>query len=174
MIVWTDGTSLYHYGIPGQKRGERRYQNYDGTYTEEGLRRKRLTYPSYGRQLTGKKKKNKEPKDPTSTKLQETRNALNAASDITNRTNDVVDIVSKMTNKDVPDYVKNMTDQELRAEVNRMLLENQYTNLKNNRDNKGKDYVNTILKIAGDVASIGANAATIALAIWTIKNNAGV
>lgn len=32
---------LQHYGILGQKWGERRYQNPDGTYTEEGLKRKR-------------------------------------------------------------------------------------------------------------------------------------
>lgn len=36
-----DKTTLSHYGILGQKWGERRYQNPDGTYTEEGLRRKR-------------------------------------------------------------------------------------------------------------------------------------
>lgn len=34
-------TYLIHYGIPGQKWGERRYQNEDGTWTEEGLIRRR-------------------------------------------------------------------------------------------------------------------------------------
>ena len=48
---WDDGTSLYHYGIPGQKWGVRRYQNYDGSYTEEGLIR-------YGRG-TGKRRSSK-------------------------------------------------------------------------------------------------------------------
>lgn len=38
---WDDGTFLYHYGIPGQKWGVRRFQNFDGTYTEEGKKRKR-------------------------------------------------------------------------------------------------------------------------------------
>ena len=31
---------LYHYGIKGQKWGIRRYQNEDGTLTEEGLKKK--------------------------------------------------------------------------------------------------------------------------------------
>lgn len=35
-------TYLIHYGIPGQKWGERRYQFEDGTYTEEGKRRRRI------------------------------------------------------------------------------------------------------------------------------------
>ena len=30
---------LYHYGIPGQKWGVRRFQNPDGTLTEKGKKR---------------------------------------------------------------------------------------------------------------------------------------
>ena len=32
---------LAHFGIPGMKWGQRRFQNEDGTYTEEGKRRRR-------------------------------------------------------------------------------------------------------------------------------------
>lgn len=34
---------LYHHGIRGQKWGVRRYQNSDGTYTEEGQRRRSIS-----------------------------------------------------------------------------------------------------------------------------------
>lgn len=33
-------SELYHYGIQGQKWGVRRYQNEDGSYTREGLKRR--------------------------------------------------------------------------------------------------------------------------------------
>lgn len=33
-------TYLIHYGIEGQKWGVRRFQNEDGTYTQEGLERR--------------------------------------------------------------------------------------------------------------------------------------
>ena len=36
------GGEMYHHGIFGQRKGHRRYQNYDGTYTEEGKRRRRV------------------------------------------------------------------------------------------------------------------------------------
>lgn len=31
--------SIYHYGVKGMRWGVRRYQNYDGSYTQEGVRR---------------------------------------------------------------------------------------------------------------------------------------
>lgn len=37
---------LIHYGTPGQKWGVRNYQNKDGTWTEEGLRRRREQFIS--------------------------------------------------------------------------------------------------------------------------------
>ena len=64
-------TYLFHYGIEGQKWGVRRFQNEDGTWTQEGLeRRKELT--KYG-QFGGTIKKGTElyrvairnPRDPT-------------------------------------------------------------------------------------------------------------
>ena len=36
--------SLQHHGVKGQKWGQRRYQNPDGTYTDEGKKRRRVGY----------------------------------------------------------------------------------------------------------------------------------
>lgn len=36
-VIFTD--ELYHHGIKGQRWGIRRYQNYDGSYTQRGLKR---------------------------------------------------------------------------------------------------------------------------------------
>lgn len=40
---------LYHHGIKGQKWGVRRYQNYNGSYTQKGLARYRDKEAKYGR-----------------------------------------------------------------------------------------------------------------------------
>ena len=35
-MTWEENNYLVHYGVKGQKKGRRRYQNEDGTLTEEG------------------------------------------------------------------------------------------------------------------------------------------
>lgn len=40
---------LYHHGIMGMKWGVRRYQNFDGSYTKEGLKRYRSSEENYNK-----------------------------------------------------------------------------------------------------------------------------
>ena len=51
---------IMHYGIPKQKWGIRRFQNADGTYTEEGKRRRRKYSDDYEHYRSLKKKNYKE------------------------------------------------------------------------------------------------------------------
>lgn len=55
--MWYVGGELYHHGIKGQHWGERRYQNPDGTYTEEG--RRRYFGDKYGAEYGSKEAKKK-------------------------------------------------------------------------------------------------------------------
>ena len=52
---------LYHHGILGQKWGVRRFQNYDGTYTQAGLKRYNKSSDQYNKTVhdykTGKASK---------------------------------------------------------------------------------------------------------------------
>lgn len=47
MWQYNDPNALMHYGIKGMKWGVRRYQNYDGSYTQRGLARFRKSEKKY-------------------------------------------------------------------------------------------------------------------------------
>ena len=62
-----------------------------------------------------------------------------------------------------------MSDEELRAKVNRMNLEQQYSSLNANQVSKGQSYAQSTLEITGSVLAIGASAAAILLAAKQLK-----
>lgn len=66
--------------------------------------------------------------------------------------------------------LENMSDSDLREMVNRMDMEQQYSNLRQESVNRGKATARDILDIAGDVLAIGASAAVIAVQINKLKN----
>lgn len=66
--------------------------------------------------------------------------------------------------------LENMTDKELADIVNRMDLERQYSSLRKETVSVGKVNAEKILEIAGDVLTIGASAAAIAVSIKKLAN----
>lgn len=67
--------------------------------------------------------------------------------------------------------LSSMTDSELREKVNRMNMEQQFSNLAANASvSKGQKYTEDILGVAGNVLAITSSALAIALAIKQIKS----
>lgn len=57
--------------------------------------------------------------------------------------------------------VKSMSDAELRARLNRLQMEQQYSTLSSKDVKTGKDYVNTVIKVGTTVATVTSTALTI-------------
>lgn len=78
MYTWNDGTYLAHHGIKGQKWGERRFQNPDGTYTEEGKIRKRGERRGNRRSNTLKEARSRDINSMTTKEIREYNDRLQA------------------------------------------------------------------------------------------------
>lgn len=104
-------------------------------------------------------------------KLEKTRNLINETSNALNRTSN---ILKQEQNKNIWERMdlSNMTDQQLRDRINRENLEVQYSKMFNSKSpdvSKGKEYVEKIFDIGGDVLQVTGSALTIALAIKALK-----
>lgn len=152
---------LKHYGIGGMKWGRRRYQNEDGTYTEEGKERRRIGkerlerafYPSV------KQGKDKPNASPAGTIVKELGNITDRSRDIYGR-----------HAKEKTENLSKVSDAELRARVNRLQLERQYNDLRSRDINSGRNRVLDYLDTVGDVLAYTSSAIIIYAMILKIKN----
>lgn len=166
---------LRHHGILGMKWGVRRYQNADGSLTPEGQKR----YDRDVAENNMKKKENrailKEGGDPN----RWVREDLERSKKVVDANSDLVKEFKKLEQTTTPTPItkkldlSKMSDKELRDQINRKLLEQQYSKLfadtSPEQVSKGRTIVKDTLEVAGSVLAIAGSSLSIALAIKELR-----
>lgn len=140
---------LMHWGIKGMKWGVRRYQNKDGSLTPAGKKR-------YDKEMAKLKEEEKIAKNKLKTqaklnKLDEKRKEVEALKS--------GKPIAKKTQQSSRPSVKDMSDDELRRTVNRLLMEQQYAKLKPEQVSAGQKFVKKVMNdvVAPAATEVGKN-----------------
>lgn len=158
---------LYHHGVKGMKWGVRRYQNKDGTLTPAGKRRAERDMS----ELSNNKKKQYSPNSSKWVKedMERSKRLTDASSHMTNELKRVNDNKIKNAPKNKMD-LSQMSDKELRDQINRAFLEKQYNDMfAPQKTSKGREYASQVLETAGSALTITSSALGVALAIKELR-----
>lgn len=165
---------IWHWGIKGMKWGVRRYQNTDGSLTDAGKRR----YSTDVAANAKKKKDNRLPEeslnDPNrwvKEDRERTKRVVDSGSQMAGNLKTLNDKSMRIQARRTPKMdLSKMTDQEMREQINRAMLEKQYDDMFNPKKvYSGREAVSDTLEIAGSVLTITSSALGIALAIKELK-----
>lgn len=188
--------SLTHWRTPGSKNGVRLYQYEDGTWTPDGLERRRAEYRrmnnsphkgarvaigvagtagALGSTVAGgvtafKNEGNKERAFAPGKdgKPSKMEKITRSSSDIIKSTSDINDILAS-DKKKYRALTDDLTNEELERMIRRMSLEKQYSELIERDKENGKNWINSALGVVGGMAAIGGSVAGIITAIAAIK-----
>lgn len=152
---------LYHHGTKGMKWGIRRYQNKDGSLTPAGIKRynrevQKLKDREASIKAKEKAKKYQDKLDKKKSELDEREAALRGRSSKKSASKS-----TSVNKQSGVKSVKDMSDAELRAVVNRLQLEQQYRSLTPQQVSKGKKFIDSLLNnvIAPAAKEVGKNVA---------------
>lgn len=174
---------LAHYGVRGMRWGVRRFQKKDGTLTPSG-RKKYSEKPSKSMSDEDLKKQvgrltlerahdklteNKAPDKSLAKSSFETGAAVSRSAG--NTANTISKVSASKTEYAKRLEAKSMSDQELRAALNRLNMEQQYSRLAANDIQTGKATAAEVLSVVGDVFVASAAVAGLALTIKQLSGN---
>ena len=174
---------LCHHGTKGMKWGVRRYQNSDGSLTAAGKKRyardaREKEFNRYD-ESTGKYYKTSKKNGRSDLEADPNRYVkedLTRAQRLTNESAGLARNLKTANDQSIKNKPKprmdlsNMSDQDLRNQINRELLERQYNDVFNPPTvSKGRQYASQILETTGTVLAIGSSALGIALAIKELR-----
>lgn len=174
---------ITHSGTKGMKWGVRRYQNKDGTLTEAGKKRyardaREKEFNKYD-ESTGKYYKSSKKNGQTELEADANRYVkedLTRTKRLTDETAGLARNLKNANDQSIRNKPKtrmdlsSMSDQELRNQINRELLERQYNDVFNPVSvSKGREYAGKILDTAGVVLPIASSALAIALSIKELR-----
>jgi hypothetical protein len=177
-----ENNQLVHWGVKGMKWGVRRYQNKDGSLTAAGKSRyyreadaagyKEESYN--GRRYKTTKKGKVETFDADPNKW--VKDDLSRSKRLTDESSTMAGKLKKLNDDSIRHKPKatmdlsNMTDKEMREQINRALLERQYNDMFAPQTvSKGRERASQVLETAGSVLAVGSSALGIALAIKELK-----
>ena len=138
---------LKHYGIKGMKWGVRRFQNSDGSLTADGKKR------YSGDNLKDIQKQ-----------VNQGKNVVDGVKKTRSKA------AEKQHEKKIKSDLSQMSDKELRDIVNRLNMEERYTQVMKSRGvETGKNRADKILEYAGTALTIGSSALSIMIAIKELQ-----
>lgn len=159
---------LMHHGVKGQKWGRRRYQNKDGSLTPEGRKR-------YGTSESFDRVYPTEVNSRIGSVAKSTRESAKAMDEInkveTRRQSKKAKKINAAIDAEIKDRVSKMSDEDLKAAVNRINMEERYTQVMQNRAHieVGESKVNTFLDRSATALTLASTGLTIALMIRELK-----
>lgn len=175
---------LMHSGIKGMKWGVRRYQNQDGSLTDAGKRRYardakeqnwKIGDDGLARSQSKKTKGEIHEADPDKwfkEDIERSKRLADSSSDMSRKLNDINQRSIRNKPRKQMD-LSNMTEQEMRSQINRAMLERQYNDMFNPQTvSKGRANVAKVLETTGTILTIGSSALGIALAIKELRGPA--
>lgn len=105
----------------------------------------------------------------TPEQLQRTKSHIDTASGMVKEAKNINNSVSKIRSTVKRKDLSKMSDQELRDRVNRMNLEQQFSQLSSGKVSKGESYVRNTLEIAGSALAVTSSAIAIAVGIKQLR-----